>query len=320
MAPRAASASARSAPSAPSTLIRLVAVVACLAAGVAGCRDAGQPRPVEDAVAKGPFDAPAAVLYDSAADVWLVANLGGAPLDKNRGGHIARVSPEGEVLAARWIDGARHGTVLHAPQGMAFNGEMLVVADIDCLRMFDRHSGQQIGAACVYGSSSLVDVAVGADGRLYATDAGLRAAPDRQLPTGGDALYVLDPEEGPVRLVEGEALGRPGGLAADAAGLLVATTAGERVLRIGYDGGITTVATVPGGSLGGLVLRPDGTLLVSAAEGAAVFRLDPASGAADPLVEALGTTGLIGYDPGRSVVAIPVPARNAVVFRNLGRR
>jgi sugar lactone lactonase YvrE len=215
---------------------------------------------------------------------------------------------------------------------MTFNGDVLVVADVDCLRMYDRGTGRQIGASCVYGSTSLVAAALGADGRLYATEAGLRHGPDRPLPTGGDAIYLLDPEEGPVRLVEGAELGRPGGLAADAAGLLTATTDGDRVLRIGYDGSVTTVATVPAAGLTGLVLRPDGTLLVSAtaatvaaagdagSAGAAVFRVDPASGAVEPLVEPLGATGLIGYDPGRDVVAIPVPGRGSVVFRALGSR
>ena len=77
------------------------------------------------------FSTPESVLYDPEADVYLVANIHGGPSARDGNGFISRLSPEGEVIALKWIDSAAEGVTLDAPKGMALVGERLFVADID---------------------------------------------------------------------------------------------------------------------------------------------------------------------------------------------
>ena len=72
------------------------------------------------------------------ADVYLVSNINGELAAKDDNGFIARLSPTGEILTLKWIDGAADGVTLHAPKGMALAHDTLFVADIDAVRLFDR--------------------------------------------------------------------------------------------------------------------------------------------------------------------------------------
>ena len=108
---------------------------------------AAAPAPTSKASAQGfllegvGFRTPESVLYDPKADLYLVANIHGDPSARDGNGFISRVSPEGQVVALKWIDGQAEGVTLNAPKGMALTGERLFVADIDVVRVFDRNNG-----------------------------------------------------------------------------------------------------------------------------------------------------------------------------------
>ena len=83
--------------------------------------------------------------------MYLVANINGGPSDKDGNGFISRISPEGEVIALKWIDGAAESVTpftLNAPKGMALTGDRLFVADIDVVRVFDRERGDWLDEVC----------------------------------------------------------------------------------------------------------------------------------------------------------------------------
>src|SRR5690606_2020384 len=98
---------------------------------------------------------PESVLYDELADIYIVANVNGAPLDRDGNGFISRIRPTGEVESLKWIDGAADGVTLNAPKGMAVHGDTLFVSDIDSVRAFHRTSGQPLGARGIAGATFL---------------------------------------------------------------------------------------------------------------------------------------------------------------------
>src|SRR5205823_1591551 len=68
------------------------------------------------------LSAPESVLHDAQADVYLVSNINGSPFAKDDNGFISRLSPSGEVMELKWIDGSRRDVELNAPKGLALLG------------------------------------------------------------------------------------------------------------------------------------------------------------------------------------------------------
>src|SRR5690606_9584497 len=56
-------------------------------------------------VADAGFQTPESVLHDPAADVYIVSNISGNPPEKDNDGFLSRVSPEGQVIALKWVEG-----------------------------------------------------------------------------------------------------------------------------------------------------------------------------------------------------------------------
>src|SRR5688500_6376491 len=69
------------------------------------------------------FAAPESVLHDSVADVYLVSNINGGGRDRDDNGFISRVSPAGELLELKWIDGSSPSVRLSAPKGTTIIGD-----------------------------------------------------------------------------------------------------------------------------------------------------------------------------------------------------
>jgi sugar lactone lactonase YvrE len=117
--------------------------------------------------------APEAVVYDAAADVYLISNLGD-PFSDALDGFVLRYDPDSGTTT-RFIDG------LISPSGMTILGEVLYVVDRDGLRRFDRATGAPLGTVSlpVVGISDgfifYNDVCGGADGRLFVTGTNLNA-------------------------------------------------------------------------------------------------------------------------------------------------
>ena len=276
---------------------------------------AAAPAPAPDmAIENVGFATPESVLHDAGADVYLVSNINGAPLEADGNGFISRLAPDGELLDLKWIDGASDGVTLNAPKGMALSGGMLYVADIDCLRVFDSTTGAPVTEHCVTGATFLNDVAADDQSNVYFTDTGFDAS---FSPSGADAIYLLS---GGVVLdvARGDALGHPNGIAIVPGGVQVVTFGSGEAYRVTPTGERTNVAAVAG-SLDGVEALADGGYLVSSWDDSAIYRV-AADGTRTAVVSDVEAPADIGFDRGRNRILIPLFNGNSVLFRALGAR
>lgn len=260
------------------------------------------------------FATPESVLYDSRADVYLVSNINGKPLDKDDNGFISRVSPDGKVLDLKWIDGAKADVTLHAPKGMALSGTELFVADLTTVRVFDRRTGKPLDEVFeIPGASFLNDVAPGPNGSVYVTDTGMGASFE---PTGRDAIHYGHEAIAP--LIEGKELGGPNGVVHHGNGAICVTQRSGELFVVDGEGKKSGVVKLPKGQLDGLVRLEDGTLLISSWEAGAIYR-GPITGPFEVLFDGLEAPADIGYDHERRRVLIPLFNGDKVLIRPLPR-
>ena len=260
------------------------------------------PRPEPIVVAGSGLAQPESVVHDVEADLYLVSNIAGKPLDKDGNGFISRIKPDGTVDELRFIEGGKQRVELNAPKGMAIAGDELYVADIDEVRVFDRRTGAPRRSIAVKGATFLNDVAVAADGSVYVTDSGLEQWGPYMQPNGKDAVHRIEGKRAKA-IASGKELGNPNGVLADARGLLVVNKAGE-LLRFDAAGNRGDVVKLPKGSLDGIV-QTETALLISSWDAKAVLarRQD---GSVEPVVDKLASPADIGYDAKRKRVLIPL--------------
>jgi hypothetical protein len=254
------------------------------------------------------FAAPEAVLHDAIADHYLVSNVNGSPLADDRNGFISLVSPEGRVVALRWIDGAADSVTLNAPKGLAVAGDYLYVADLGTIRRFDRETGAPRGGTVIPGATSLTGVVAGEDGSVYFTDSGLRLGPRGIEHSGADAVYRFEPDGKLDTLARGEALGGPTAIAVSGDSVWVVNRAGE-LYRLAGGGPIDVVAPAKHG-LDGLVVF-GGEAYWSSREETSIFR-GPPRGPFGELVTGLRAPAEFGHDIWRHRLLVPLPGDNAV--------
>ena len=289
-----------------------------LGAGVLGCSgggpsmSGGDAEPIDVTVADVGFATPESVLHDEQADVYLVSNINGSPTDHDGNGFISRLSTDGDVLDLKWIDGESGGVTLNAPKGMALAGDLLYVADIDCIRMFDRSTGAAAGEECLPNASFLNDVASAIDGGILFTDSGLDPT---FSPSGTDALYRLG-DSGRSTVIANAQLGAPNGVLDTRDGPLVVTFMSGEVFRVGIGGNYTAVSEASERQLDGVIALADGRILVSSWGESCVMELAP-DGSLSCIISGLEAPADIGVDRGRDRVLVPLFNGNAVVIRSV---
>jgi hypothetical protein len=273
---------------------------------------AADAEPIDITIGDVGFATPESVLHDEQADVYLVSNINGSPTDKDGNGFISRLSTDGEVLELKWIDGESAGVTLNAPKGMALAGDLLYVADIDCIRMFDRSTVAAAGEECVPGASFLNDVAAAINGGVLFTDSGLDPT---FSPSGTDALYRLD-QNGLATVIANGQLGAPNGVLDTRDGPLVVTFMSGEVFRVGTSGAYNALSDASQRQLDGVVALADGRILMSSWGESCVLEMSP-EGATTCIMSGLEAPADIGVDRGRNRVLIPLFNANAVVIRSV---
>lgn len=257
------------------------------------------------------FQTPESIIYDAALDVYYVANINGAPLDKDDNGFISKVTPDGAVTL-EFISAKTEGVELNAPKGMAVQNGTLFVADIDQVRMFDTATGAAKGSVKLAGATFANGVKAAADGSVWVSDSGLR--PDFSS-SGSDALFKITNGKAK-KVLSSKKLGGPNGVLPAAGGAWVVSFGSGELSFVSDAGKQDKVQKLPKGSLDGIVLTKDGRTLVSSWEASAVYAGTPGG----EFVELLGgvtSPADIGYDDQRNRLLVPLFQKNSVVLAML---
>jgi len=254
------------------------------------------------------FSMPESILYDAEADVYLVSNINGKPADADDNGYISRVSPEGHVIDAKWIDGAKDNIKLDAPKGMAISNGTLYVADITVVRQFDAKTGEPKRDITIAGATFLNDIAPAPDG-IYVTDSGLDAS---LKPNGSDAVYRVGKDGNAKPLIKNKKLANPNGVSVgDKGSVWVVTFGSDELFSIDATGKQGKPEKLPKGQLDGIVALENGELMISSKEGSAVYRGKP-GGEWKLFIKSAQPPADIGWDHKRRRVLIPTLLGNTV--------
>ena len=275
--------------------------------------EAKKPLIVKDAG----FMTPESVLFIEEEDIYLVSNINGSPSEADNNGFISRVDPDGKVAELKWIAGGQKEVTLNAPKGMAIREGTLYVTDISAVRMFDAKTGAAKGEIKIKGATFLNDLSVAPNGTLYLSDSGLKSGEQGMEPTGSDAIYTIDNENKPKKLIANKELNRPNGLLAEDDGVWVVTYGSAELYRVAADGTKGEPTKLPAGSLDGLARTADGSLLISSWEAETVYRGKP-GGTFETMTSQVKSPADIAYDAKRNHVVIPVFMEDALHMEKLG--
>lgn len=259
---------------------------------------------------------PESILYDPDQDVYFVANINGKSTEADLNGFISKVSPDGQVLDLKFVDGSKKGSWLNAPKGMAIHGDILYVADLTFVRMFDRKTGESKDKIGVPKSKFLNSVSVAPNGTLYVSDTGWQAGPEGLENSGHDAIFVVEPNHWIAKdLIRDKRLTNPNGIVADNEGIWVAS-AGGTLYRVSAKGELSQIQDLPEKGLDGLVALPDGSMLTSSWAGRAVYHGKPGH-KFEPVISEIESPAAIGFDSRRGRVLIPVFQKDQLQFHTI---
>lgn len=250
---------------------------------------------------------PESVYYSPDTKEIFVANVVGDELTKDGQGWLSKISPEGEILEAKWVKG------LNAPHGMrAFQGK-LWVADIDELVVIDLQSAQIIEKISIPDSVFLNDVAIAEDGRVFVSD------------TLTNRIYQV--KDGQVSIfAEGTTLESPNGLFIKDNHLFVAgwgnitdsatfaTDVPGNIFKLDLASGEKQLITQsPLGNLDGLEQDLDGNFIVSDYILGELFVVNPTDKTSYSLISGLEGTADIGLIPEQDLVLVPSLSQSKVM-------
>lgn len=260
--------------------------------------------------------------FDPSRNLIVVPSRGAAQDEVPNDGFVALLNPDGTLHTARWIGTTRDGLTLNHPFGSEIAGGTLYLADYDggtadsaprnaVIRLFDLASGRPTGSISVPGSAGLNDIAVAADGTVYATQTGNA---EGTIPM---RLYRIPRSGAPVLLVEGAPLARPNGVALDPKGnVVVANMNDTAVLTFSPAGKLIKTERAAQAGSDGLVILSDGTKYVSSVLYGGISRIRPGR-PPELIATGIPAAASMCYDPRARRLVVPMNANNAVAFVGL---
>jgi len=258
---------------------------------------------------------PESIEYYAAEDVYLVANINGNPFDKDDNGFISKISPEGEVIKLKWLDGESKDIALNAPKGMQIMGNRLLIADIDKLRVFDLPSGKQLADIAVEGATFLNGLSMADQNSVYVTDMGV--APGFKS-SGTDAIYQIGLDGQVSTLVKTTKLNKPNGISAHNGGVIIGTFGSGKLVFMDNKGETQSIMTLEGGRLDGLLSLDDGSIITSSWETSTVYRI-ASDKSVTTVIDGLKSPADLGLDTKRNRVLIPLFKGNELVIKPLNK-
>ncbi|XOF35206.1 MAG: SMP-30/gluconolactonase/LRE family protein [Candidatus Electrothrix sp. YB6] len=256
------------------------------------------------------FSTPESVEYYAGEDVYLVSNINGSPSAADGNGFIAKLKPDGSVVALKWIDGAKENVMLNAPKGSAVVDGNLFVADLNQVQVFGLPGGEQKTSIAIEGSTFLNGMTPGPDGSVYVTDTGFAGG---MVPSGTDAVYQVWPDGQYKVIMKDKEMGHPNGIWNDSGHLVVNTLGSGELFSIDSSGKRTALPTPPTGGLDGLVRLADGRLIVSSWTGSAIYALGKDE-KFTVLADGLVSPADLGVDTKRHRLLVPLFKEDKVVI------
>jgi hypothetical protein len=265
-------------------------------------------------VADPNFQGPRAAIHDPVADVYLVSNVNGGETEADENGFISIIAPDGSVQNPAWIR-TTATVLLHAPKGMAILGDTLMVADLDCVRFYNRTNGESLGGTCLEGVTSLSGLAAGSDGTVFVTESGV--AGDGSS-SGTAAIYRIALAEGQLgsTLAAGTGFGNPRSVTVGSRGIFVATTNPGQILVFTGTGDQSALLAPPNDAFQGVVFVGNGGFAYSSSSTSSVH-LVSADGEISTIAEGIGTPGDLGYDAVRNRLLVPISDQNRLLVLQL---
>jgi hypothetical protein len=153
----------------------------------------------------GDFAAPESAYYDAASNAVFVSSINGQILEKDGNGYISRLTPEGTIVAAKWVTG------LNAPKGLRSLAGTLWVSDIDEVVGIDITSARITARVKVDGAQFLNDLATAPDGSVFVSDSAL------------SRIYVVKDGKASVFVEGATTVEQPNGLLVDRGRLILGT-------------------------------------------------------------------------------------------------
>lgn len=264
--------------------------------------------------------------YDAQRGVIVVPNRGVAQNVQTNNAWISFLNHDGSVHTARWLGiqspAERAQSVppltLNEPLGSDVVNGMLYVADRDggttpsdrqiaVVRRFNMQTGMPAGEMRVDASTGFNDIAVAADGTVYATQTGAQDPTTQQV-------WKITREGTATIFVQGAPLRQPNGIAFDPQGNIVVVNIGSAdVLTFSATGQLlrTEQAVQPGND--GLVILADGTKYVSSVQNGGVSRIRPGQ-SAELIARNVPSAASMCYDSGANQLVIPLNANNGLAF------
>ena len=260
--------------------------------------------------------------YDPGRRLILAINRGAPANLVANDGFVSLIRPDGSVHTPRWIGLESSGPALNQPFGSVIDRGSLYVADskggtadgaarVAVVRRFDLASGARTGEVLVPDSPWLNDIAIAADGSLYATQTG---AADGSVPM---RLYRIAPDGTPSILLEGAPLSRPNGVAIDRDGNVVVVNMGDTAVMTFSPAGqlLRTEHSAQAGS-DGLVIMADGTKYVSSVVHGGVSRIRR-GGAAELIATGIPNAASMCWDSDANQLVIPLNVNNGIAIVKL---
>ena len=254
---------------------------------------------------------PESVEYYGADDIYLVTNINGSPFEKDDNGFISKVSPTGEMIDLKWIDGSHSETLLNAPKGLAISNNRLFVADLDQVHIFSLPSGKQVSSVTIGDTLFLNGITPAADGSVYVSDSGFIPGFKEG---GSDAVYQVFADGSYSLVIKDTKLRTPNGLYTDGVDLLIGSSRSQNIFRLKPNGHLSKTATPSG--MDGMLLLPNGDFLFSSWKDKAVYRMGR-DGESRVIGADLKSPADMGYDSKRNRALVPIFLENKLVFLSL---
>ena len=258
------------------------------------------------------FATPEAMEYDAQNDVYLVANINGSPFAKDDNGFISKISPKGEVINLKWIDGESNNIKLNAPKGMLARNGKLYVADIDRVRVFDIATQQQLKDIKFADSTFINGLSAAEDGGLWVSDSGMSPG---FKPNQSQALYKVSAAGKIKKVLSGE-LGNPNGVYAENDKTWMVTMFSGQLRTMDKDGDVKTIMTLPFNRLDGLIKTNDGRLITSSWKAKGIYEIT-ANYKLKNIASDLTSPADLGYDSKRNKILVPLFLKDEVMTLSL---